>query len=154
MTLLLVSWLLFFPNAPYILTDLFHLKLTTGVPVWYDLILILSYAWTGMFLGFLSLRDLESMLLLKWKPRRVQIFVSGLLFLASLGVYLGRFLRWNSWDILQHPMTLLGDVADRFFHPMDHPRTWGVTILLGLFLNMVYMSFKFIGLDGKTTLIK
>jgi uncharacterized membrane protein len=65
-----------------------------------------------------------------------------LLFAASFGVYLGRFLRWNSWDIISHPFSLLHDIASRCLHPEDHPRTWGVTVLLGTFLSLVYFSLK------------
>jgi uncharacterized membrane protein len=57
-------------------------------------------------------------------------------------------LRWNSWDILSKPGTLLGDVGDRFIHPFDHPRTWGVTFFMGLLLNLIYWSFKLIRKRG------
>jgi len=68
-----------------------------------------------------------------------------LLFLTAFGVYLGRFLRWNSWDIISDPTALLLDVLDRLVHPLLHIETWGVTLLYGLFLNFVYWSFKMMG---------
>jgi uncharacterized membrane protein len=142
--IVLGAWLLFFPNAPYILTDLFHLKLKSSVPKWFDLMLILSFAWTGLLFGMLSLSDIERILAKNIKPFWASVLCVAILFVASFGVYLGRFLRWNSWDIIQRPYALLSDIADRFLNPFDHPRTWGITILMGIFLNMVYWSLKLI----------
>jgi uncharacterized membrane protein len=141
---LLGTWLLFFPNAPYILTDLFHLRLKSAMPIWFDLILILSFAWTGLLFGFLSLWDIEKLLRNFMKRTSVIIISVGLLFIGSFGIYVGRFLRWNSWDILTEPFKLIYDIGDRFINPFEHPRTWGMTIFMGLFLNMIYLSFKLI----------
>jgi uncharacterized membrane protein len=141
---LLATWLLFFPNSPYILTDLFHLKKSTSMPIWYDLVLILSYAWTALVFGFMSLHDIEMMSEKRYGVKKTNIILITLLFMASFGVYLGRFLRWNSWDIIANPFGLASDISDRFINPLDHPRTWGVTVLLGVFLNLAYFSMKYI----------
>ncbi len=141
---LLGAWLLFFPNAPYILTDLYHLRITTSMPVWFDLILILCFAWAGLMFGFMSLWDIEGILPNFINKKWVPIVTSVLLFLGSFGIYMGRFLRWNSWDIIQQPMAILYDVGDRFVNPFQHPKTWGVTLLMWLFLSLVYWSFKLI----------
>jgi uncharacterized membrane protein len=141
---LLGSWLLFFPNAPYILTDLFHLRLKSSMPIWFDLILILSFAWTGLLFGFLSLWDIEKILQNYMRKTYVLLSSIGLLFIGSFGIYVGRFLRWNSWDILTEPLHLMYDIGDRFINPFDHPRTWGMTIFMGIFLNMIYLSFRLI----------
>ena len=141
---LLGSWLLFFPNAPYILTDLFHLRLKSSMPIWFDLILILSFAWTGLLFGFLSLWDIEKLLRNFMKRTYVIIISAVLLFIGSFGIYVGRFLRWNSWDILTEPIKLMYDIGDRFINPFEHPRTWGMTIFMGLFLNIIYLSFRLI----------
>lgn len=147
--LILASWLLFFPNAPYILTDLFHLRMRTSMPIWFDLVLILSFAWTGLLFGFLSLWDIEKML----KPMVGKIWVAiistSLLFLGSFGIYLGRYLRWNSWDIISEPWKLMYDIGDRVINPFDHPRTWGMTLFMGIFLNMIYWSFRLIRNRGE-----
>ena len=141
---LLFTWLVFFPNAPYILTDLFHLNHNSSMPIWFDLVLILSFAWIGLVYGILSLWDLEQLLLKHIRPIWTSILSSGFLFLASFGIYLGRYLRWNSWDIVNHPSGVIYDISDRVLHPFDHPRTWGVTLFMGIFLNMVYWAFKLI----------
>jgi uncharacterized membrane protein len=152
--MLLGTWLLFFPNAPYILTDLFHLKHVVSMPMWFDLLLILSFAWVGLLFGFMSLWDIEKILnryLIKSRLKgllryrfSVPIFSSVLLFIGSFGIYLGRYLRWNSWDIIAEPFALIYDIGDRFINPFEHPRTWGVTLLMGLFLNLVYWSLRLI----------
>jgi uncharacterized membrane protein len=141
---LLSVWLLFFPNAPYILTDLFHLRLKTAMPVWFDLTLILSFAWTGLLFGFLSLWDIETMLCRFIKRKYVTILSVILLFAVSFGIYIGRYLRWNSWDIITEPFALAYDIGDRIINPPAHPRTWGMTIVMGIFLNMLYWSFRLI----------
>lgn len=148
--LLMISiWILFFPNAPYILTDLFHLKNRTSAPIWFDLILILSFAWTGITFGFLSLRHIESMIkpyLSSFQKNAIIVFF---LFLSSFGIYLGRFLRWNSWHIINKPILILSDISNRIIYPIEHPRTWGVTILMGILLNIMYFSIKMIQIESK-----
>lgn len=138
------AWLLFFPNAPYILTDLFHLRSRSSAPIWFDLVLILSFAWTGLLYGFLSLWDIEKMLRQSVNRLGVTAISVGLLLLGSFGIYLGRYLRWNSWDIISEPFNLMYDIGDRIMNPFDHPRTWGMTILMGIFLNILYWSFRLI----------
>lgn len=139
-----LSWLVFFPNAPYILTDLFHLHSMSNMPVWYDLILILAFAWTGILFGFLSLWDFEKLLATKMTKRWIPIISIGLLFLSSFGIYLGRYLRWNSWDLLNRPMAVLQDVGDRVIYPLEHTRTWGVTFFMGILLVLMYVSFRLV----------
>ena len=142
LVLLTVSWLLFFPNSPYILTDLFHLQMRASAPIWFDLVVIRSFAWTGLMFGFISLMDIET-LLKKYAGEKITNLVSILfLFLASFGIYLGRYLRWNSWDTISNPFGLFNDIFDRIISPFDHPRTWGMTLLMGILLNMMYFSIK------------
>lgn len=142
--LIIIVWILFFPNSPYILTDLFHLKARNTIPVWYDLIVILSYAWTGLICGFLSLNDIEKLLAGYTKERIINGIIILFLFMSSFGVYLGRFLRWNSWDVLNNPFGLFNDIVLRFIYPLEYTKTWGVTILMGIMLNFMYFTFKLI----------
>lgn len=137
-------WLLFFPNASYILTDLFHLSHNSSMPIWFDLVLILSFAWTGLLYGFLSLWNLEKLMEQFLSKRTITLLSVVLLFISGFGIYIGRYLRWNSWDILHHPAKLMGDIGDRIVNPFDHTRTWGVTVFMGLFLAMLYFTFKFL----------
>ncbi len=139
---LFCGWLLFFPNAPYILTDLFHLSRNLQMPIWFDLVLILSISWTGLLFGFLSLRNIEAVFIANFNVIFARVLSVGLLFVASFGVYLGRYLRWNSWDLLTKPEALLGDILAIIVFPMDHATPWGMTIFLGIFLNMTYWTLR------------
>jgi len=140
----LFVWILFFPNSPYILTDLFHLRAESTMPIWFDLILILSFAWTGLLFGFLSLWDIERILKRSFSQTMVTFISVGLLFLGSFGVYIGRYLRWNSWNIISEPFGLFYDIGTKLKNPFEHPRTWGMTIFMGVFLNMIYWSFRLV----------
>ncbi|AYZ37242.1 DUF1361 domain-containing protein [Chryseobacterium indologenes] len=152
LVLIIIVWILFFPNSPYILTDLFHLKMRDSIPVWYDLIVILSYAWTGLICGFISLHDIEKLLSENGKKRMVTGIVVLFLFMSSFGVYLGRFLRWNSWDVFNDPSGLLGDIIIRFINPTEYSGTWGLTFLMGIMLNCMYFTFKLMESNEKTVI--
>ncbi|RLJ23084.1 putative membrane protein [Chryseobacterium sp. 7] len=139
---IIIVWILFFPNSPYILTDLFHLRARNAIPIWYDLIVILSYAWTGLICGFISLNDIEKRLSDYGNRNIINGVIVFFLFMSSFGVYLGRFLRWNSWDVLNNPFGLFSDIVVRLIYPMEYTKTWGVTVLMGLMLNFMYFTFK------------
>ncbi|MBL7755058.1 MAG: DUF1361 domain-containing protein [Chitinophagaceae bacterium] len=138
----MVLWILFFPNSPYILTDLFHLHKPGDMPLWFDLIMILSFATTALVFGLWSLHALETALRNTYKSWQVEIFIVCMLFASGFGVYLGRYLRFNSWDLFSMPGSLLSEILHRFTSPSAHPRTWGMTLVLGIFLNLIYALSK------------
>ena len=139
------AWLLFFPNAPYILTDLFHLERRAGVPLWYDLALILSCAWNGLMLAYASLADMQRLVQQRLGTGAGWAFATLALLLSSFGIYLGRYLRFNSWDVLANPLTLFFDIVNRILHPFSFPGTWGVTLVFGLFLLLGYGTVRLMG---------
>ncbi|MCB9113097.1 MAG: DUF1361 domain-containing protein [Anaerolineales bacterium] len=113
-----VLWLLFFPNAPYMLTDLQDLARGTGqeAPLWYDVIIVGWCSWTGTLLGVISLYLMQDIIARNFNRWAGWVFVFVISGLSSFGIYLGRFVRLNSWDILQDPaetaMEILGIVID------------------------------------------
>lgn len=110
-TALAVIWFLFFPNAPYIMTDVVHYHVRPPVPYWYDMITILSFGLTGLFLGYLSLYLVQEVVR-SWVGRWWSwIFAFAILGLSAFGIYLGRFLRWNSWDVILEPLETLSNAA-------------------------------------------
>ena len=139
------AWLLFFPNAPYLITDLFHLNPRPGVPLWYDLALILSCAWNGLMLAYASLSDMQQLVQRRLGTWVGWIFATVALLLSSFGIYLGRYLRFNSWDVLTNPLTLFYDIVNRVLHPFSFPGTWGVTLVFGLFLLVGYGTVRLLG---------
>ena len=138
-------WLLFFPNAPYLVTDLFHLEHRVGVPYWYDLALIMSCAWNGLMLAFASLLDMHTLVRQRLGLGAGWGFVTLALGLSAFGVYLGRYLRYNSWDILSNPFTLFYDIVQRLLHPFHNWQTWGVTVVFWAFLLIAYATVRLLG---------
>lgn len=138
-------WLLFFPNAPYILTDLFHLRPRTEIPIWYDLLLILSFAWNGLILAYVSLTQIQQIFTKLFNKMVSRLFVISTLCLSAFGIYLGRYQRWNSWDIVTNPQGLAYDILDRFIHPFAHGRTWYMTLGFSAFLIVGYFTIKQLG---------
>jgi uncharacterized membrane protein len=130
-------WLLFFPNAPYLVTDLIHLRAIDPVPLWFDLILLLDYAHLGLFLGFVSLREMHGLVSGAFGSLPGWLFVFLVLGLSGLGVYIGRFLRWNSWDLFTRPLTLINDIMAN----LTEPRTVVVSGLLALLMLFGYLIF-------------
>jgi uncharacterized membrane protein len=135
-------WLLFFPNALYMVTDLIHLEQETSVPKWYDAVLLFSCAAIAMVMAFISLLRLEKYLMDKFNGRVVERLVFFILFLGSFGVYLGRFLRWNSWDIVSNPLGLFFSIGQRFIFPLQHLQTWGITLVFTSSFYLLYLVIK------------
>jgi uncharacterized membrane protein len=135
-----VLWLVFFPNAPYIITDFLHLQARPPVPIWYDMGLIAIFAWTGLFLAVFSLRAMQRLVesvagsLISW------LFVTGVIGLSGLGIYIGRFLGWNSWDLFLQPQDVLVDIATRLINPLQYPATFGVSFIFAMFLLICYLT--------------
>jgi uncharacterized membrane protein len=134
-------WLLFLPNAPYLVTDLKYVGRSGGVPVMYDVLLLSAAAWTGLLLGLTSLFLVHAVARRLVGPVTAWVFVLGVLALSSFGVYLGRVQRWNSWDIFVRPGSLVGDIAIGMLHPLSHPRPIALTILFTSFLLVSYLAF-------------
>src|SRR5829696_1380945 len=98
--LLFVTWLLFIPNSFYIITDLFHLEMAEHIPLWFDLALIFSFAWNGILLGIISVRQMEKMVQLNFHFIAEWQFVYPIMLLNAFGIYIGRYLRYNTWDVI------------------------------------------------------
>ena len=135
-------WLLFLPNAPYIVTDLLHLKFGSSQMLWLDVLVVTSFALNGLILFFLSIMDFESILKKHIKSNLVKPALISIFFLTGFGMYLGRFLRFNSWDILQHPQVLINKIIDIIIKPNAHFEAWAFTISFGLFLTLTYYLIK------------
>ncbi len=132
-------WLLFLPNAPYLVTDLIHLKARPNIPFWYDSILLSVFLFQGLYLGFWSMRIMHNIIDEYWNKWMGWVAIIATSFLSGFGIYLGRYLRWNSWDLFTEFPALMYDIAHRIVSPFDHPRTYGVTILFGCFMLLGYL---------------
>jgi uncharacterized membrane protein len=134
-------WLVFFPNAPYIVTDFYYLDPRPPVPLWFDISLIAIFAFTGCFLAIASLRTIHVMINKSFGGIIGWIFALFALALASFGVYLGRFGRYNSWDILLEPKSLLKAIAGNVLNPLDNLGFVGFTIMFTAILLVFYLMF-------------
>ena len=134
-------WLLFLPNAPYLLTDVVHLEDKTTAQIWYDTTMLATYAVTGYVLAIVSLALMHRPVrdLLGWRLGWLFVVVS--LFLAGFGVHLGRAQRYNSSDMLAHPKTVLADAVDRLAHPYQHPHTMFDALYYAAILLVGYLAF-------------
>ncbi|PBQ34346.1 hypothetical protein CNR22_22065 [Sphingobacteriaceae bacterium] len=144
--LILVLTLLFLPNAPYILTDLFHLTKNLIAPMWFDLILILSFSLLGLSLFVMTIARILDILSDQIKSRvQLNLFKFLILLSNGYGIYLGRYLRFNSWDVLSNPDDLVLQMFYSVFDSKNCKETLGVTFTFTIFLYLVYEiydSFK------------
>jgi uncharacterized membrane protein len=149
---LLLLWLLLFPNCFYIMTDLFHFRHINSAPRWFDLLLIFSFAWNGICLGILSLRKVEFIFSIAAGKKYSFIFVIAVMELAALGIFIGRYLRFNSWDILTDPFRLAGEITLLLIHPLRNGYAWGMTVCYAGFLTLLYMVIKKLGEQQDTAI--
>lgn len=134
-------WLLFLPNAPYILTDILHLNWAPHAAAWYDLALLLSCSGTGLLLGYLSLIDVQGIVARSFGDACGWIFALVSLVLSGFAIYLGRFLRWNSWDVLIDPTRVFG-ILGALTQPWAHGRALAVTLIFGVILTLGYITLR------------
>lgn len=145
LVLYLFGWLLFIPNSFYILTDLIHFARIRSAPKWFDLLMIFSFAWNGIFFGIISLRKVE-MFMSDLLGKRFSVWLLFcVMWLCAFGVYIGRYLRFNSWDILTDPFSLAEEILNIVIHPFDNGYAWGMTLCYSVFMTLVYFMFKKIG---------
>lgn len=134
-------WLLFLPNAPYLGTDFVHLLRIPSPVIWYDIGLLLAFTWAGLSLAAVSLSIMHRITDDLWGRIGGWIMVVSTVGLSGLGVYLGRFRRWNSWDILLHPQTLLRDAVTQLAHPLSQPLAYQFSLVFAALLLVGYLTF-------------
>jgi uncharacterized membrane protein len=139
---LLFCWILFLPNAPYIITDIFHFYERPPVPKWFDLLLVTSAAFNGLMLGMVSLIQVEHFLRKHLSSLQVNLSMLAIILSCAYGVYLGRFLRFNSWDIFTRTNALFHQLAGSLVCPRQHVSLWAFTMFFGAMIWIVYYTIK------------
>lgn len=134
------AWLLFLPNAPYLVTDFIHLRYQTNAPLWFDAVMLMAFAWTGLALGVASLRQTARVVRHRFGRWASAAFVAAAAALSGYGIYLGRFVRLNSWDVVTRPMHAASEVLAPLAHPLTLQRAWTVTGALGLLFLVAYVT--------------
>jgi uncharacterized membrane protein len=135
----LFMWILFYPNAFYLVTDLIHMKKfgTDGIFKWFDMLMTTSFACGGVFLGSLALYLMHLFVRQRFGWRIGWLFAGGMLAAGSFGIYLGRFFRLNSWDVIARPLKLVGDVSS-LLEPASLSEVAAFTLAFFLFSLAAY----------------
>ncbi len=137
-----VLWLLLLPNAPYLVTDLIHLRSFHQIPALYDALLLFSSAWVGMLLLVHSLFHMEKIIRMKYSKIKTDIIIAIFIFLTSFGVYLGRFLRFNSWDVFINHSSVLKSVWELLSQATINMEAYLYTFLFFIFIYLSYYAWK------------
>jgi uncharacterized membrane protein len=131
-------WLIFFPNAPYMLTDLQDLtRKANDAPLWYDVIIVVWASWTGTLLGVISLYLMQDIIIRRFGRTSGWVFVFVISILSSFGIYIGRFVRLNSWDILQDPAETAQEILGIIIDPSM--RLAAFTLLYAFFFLFIFL---------------
>jgi uncharacterized membrane protein len=142
---LMLAWLLFIPNSFYIITDLFHLNdwyNDRQMPSWFDLAMILSFVWNGLLLGVLSIRQMERIVKPRLPAHHELFFLYPVMWLNAVGVYTGRYLRFNSWNLITDPFQLFGDMARLVIHPVRNQYVWAMIFCFSILMTLMYLMMK------------
>lgn len=131
----------FLPNTFYLITDFVHLRQTSEASLYFDVVMLSSYVFNGMVLGFITIYLLHREFIRRVGENRALGVVMFIFLLASFATYLGRFTRFNTWDILLRPAGLLFDVSDRFVNPTQHTDTFIATATLFTVISSAYLVF-------------
>jgi len=133
---LVAIWMLFLPNSPYIITDLFHLRHRDPIPYWYDLVLVYSFALIGFVLFYKSIFDMLKLVRNMIPESYLKYILPAFFWLMAFGLYLGRYLRFNSWNVVNHPFR----VVNRSFDALFCKDTIAFTLIFAAFMWFVYLT--------------
>lgn len=139
-----VLWMISLPNTFYLITDYIHIFDVSRVDHVYDVVMFSSFIFNGVILGYLSVYLIHRQLLKRLTERTSHILVGLILFLCSFGIYIGRELRWNTWDVVTNPWSVLFDVSDRILNPSQHPQVFSITLSFFVLLTTTYAVFWYI----------
>lgn len=129
-----LSWLAFLPNSFYMVSDYIHLADAPRIDILYDAVMLTSFVLNGLVLGYLSLYLFHVELRKRLTSMGTQAVVTLILLMCSFAIYLGRDLRWNTWDVFLNPAGILFDVSDRFLHPSSYPDMF---VTVGMFFVLL-----------------
>lgn len=138
-------WLVSLPNTFYMITDFMHLQEVGHVNLLYDVVLFSSFIFNGVVLGYLSLFIVHWELAKRLAAKTAALCIGLVLLLCSFAIYIGRELRWNTWDIVTNPWSLLFDVSDRVLKPHEHPHALTMTVSFFILLSSFYAVLWFTG---------
>jgi uncharacterized membrane protein len=139
-TYIFLVWNLILAWAPYG-WSLVSAAMYRRQPLWFDIGLLAIFAWSGCFLAVASLRSMQALVTAYLGRAASWLFVAAVFGLNGLGIYLGRFLRWNSWDLFLEPHGVLSDALTIIAHPIENRQATGVICMFGALLFVCYVMF-------------
>ena len=104
----------------------------------YDAVMFNSFVITGAGLGLTSLAIVHYELRKRLPSATCWRVIGLILFLSSFAIYVGRYLRWSTWDIVANPAGILFDISERIIHPASHPQTYVTTLSFFVLLSTAY----------------
>lgn len=134
-------WLVFLPNTWYVLTDFIHIYPNGEVSQLFDIVLMSLLVFTGFILGFTSLFLIHRELLARLSSFKSYMLIELTIFSSSFAIYLGRDLRWNSWDVIKNPGYILINLSDRIIDPFGSQRALNVTLMFFMMISIIYLAF-------------
>lgn len=137
--LITLLWLGFLPNSFYVLSDFVHLTEVPRADIVFDVVMYASFGLNGLLLGYLGLFLVHSELRKRLSSRVAYLLVGGVLLMSSFAIYIGRDLRWNTWDVIFSPASLLFDISDRLLNVGAHPQVVSTTLSFFLLLSSTYV---------------
>lgn len=140
--LVTLSWIFFLPNSFYIVTDFIHIHDTKEVSILFDVVIISIFSFTGFLLGFVSLAAVHKELNTRFKKDLATKIILAVILSSSFAIYLGRYLRWNSWDVVSNPFGLIYDITGRFVSPSDYPSTFATTAMFFVMISTFYFCTR------------
>ncbi|MFT3716203.1 MAG: DUF1361 domain-containing protein [Gordonia sp. (in: high G+C Gram-positive bacteria)] len=133
-----LGWLAFLPNAPYLVTDLVHLR--DGYDLWRHVLQYGFAAWTGIMLGVVSMRLVHRRMTIEFGRWAGWATIAASIALCAVGVVIGRFQRWNSWDLLHRPDAVVTETLNWVSDPFSHVQSTGVALAVAVFLAFAYLT--------------
>jgi uncharacterized membrane protein len=142
---LTIIWLGFLPNSFYLISDVIHLHDSGEVSLLFDVVMMTSFIFNGLVAGFASVYIVHQQLIKRIPRSTAHLMIGGVLLLCSFAIYLGRDLRWNTWDILVNPAGILFDVSERVINPLTHTEVFSTALFFLLLGSMYIVVWQFIG---------
>lgn len=138
--LLTIVWLAFLPNAWYVLTDFIHVYPNGEISQLYDIVLISTLVFSGFAIGLTGLSLFYKEICRRYNPGTSILLTEAVILLSSFAVFLGRDLRWNTWDVLTNPGSVVVNVSDQVTDPLGNQRGLNVTILFFILISFLYWA--------------
>lgn len=138
-----LGWLAFLPNAPYLVTDLIHLG--EGVELWRHVLQYGFAAWTGILLGVVSMRLVHGRVAREFGAVAGWTTVAVSVGLCAVGVVIGRFARWNSWDLVTQPDAVVATTLEWIRSPFSYVQSTGVAVAVAAFFGLAYLTIWSLG---------